>query len=208
MSLYDRTMDAWRELDGPWRACLELAWQAYLAETIPVGSVVTDPTGAIVARGRNRIFEAPGTGLAGSRLAHAEVEALAALATSTRYADHTLVSSLEPCLLCVGAALLSTVGSIAYAAVDPFGGACSASFDFPDWTRRPLKIAGPLEGWPAFLSAALQSAYWQGRGDSDTAPDIVDAFGEDARGAGRRVRELRGLSEQLEEALPRLLECL
>jgi tRNA(Arg) A34 adenosine deaminase TadA len=200
-------VDAWRALEPPWRACFELAWDAHRAGTIPVGSVVVGPDGAIVTRGRNRIFDPPGTGLAGSRLAHAEVEALAGLPISARYREHTLLTSLEPCLLCVGAALLSTLGRIAYAAADPFGGACSASFDFPDWTRRPPAIEGPLGGWPAALSAALQSAYWQGR-ESETAPDIVDAFGEDARRAGLRLRKLPELPAVFEEALPRLLASL
>jgi tRNA(Arg) A34 adenosine deaminase TadA len=201
-------VDAWQELGEPWRASLELAWQAYLAGTIPVGAVVVAPDGKIVTRGRNRIFAPPGAGVAGSRLAHAEVEALAGLPTSARYREHTLVSSLEPCLLCVGATLLSTVGRIAYAAPDPFGGACSASFDFPDWTRRPPAIDGPLGGWPAALSAALQSAYWQGRRDSPSAPEIVVAFGEDARSAGSRLRNLAELPAPLEDALPHLLDCL
>ena len=56
-------MDGANELDEPWHAALELAWEAYLAGTIPVGSVVADADGRIVARGRNRIFEPPGHGL-------------------------------------------------------------------------------------------------------------------------------------------------
>ncbi|HZT86275.1 MAG TPA: hypothetical protein VE984_12800 [Gaiellaceae bacterium] len=91
-------MEAWRELDEPWRVALQLAWEAYLAGTTPVGSVVAAPGGSVVARGRNRIFDEPGHGLAGSRLAHAEVDALSQLPTTDRYRDRTLVSTLEPCL--------------------------------------------------------------------------------------------------------------
>jgi tRNA(Arg) A34 adenosine deaminase TadA len=118
-------MDAWRELDEPWRVSLELAWEAYLADTIPVGSVVAGPDGGIVARGRNRIFDPPGRGLAGSRLAHAEVDALVKLPVTDRYRDHVLYSTLEPCLLCVAATLHATVGRIEYATADPFGGGCN-----------------------------------------------------------------------------------
>ncbi|HEV8178668.1 MAG TPA: hypothetical protein VGP54_00015, partial [Gaiellaceae bacterium] len=83
-------MDAWQELDEPWRAALELAWEAYLADTIPVGAVVGAGDGTIVARGRNRIFDPPGHGVAGSRLAHAEVDVLAQLPVTDRYRDHVL----------------------------------------------------------------------------------------------------------------------
>ena len=48
-------MDAWRELDEPWRVALELAWEAYLAGTIPVGSV------GVYARGAGeRVLELDG----------------------------------------------------------------------------------------------------------------------------------------------------
>jgi tRNA(Arg) A34 adenosine deaminase TadA len=141
-------MDRANELDEPWRAALELAWEAYVADTIPVGSVVAAGDGRIVARGRNRIFEPPGDGLSGSRLAHAEVDALAQLPVTDRYRDHVLYSTLEPCLLCTAATLLATVGRIEYAASDPFGGGCSGAIDTAHWRRSAPEIGSPLGGWP------------------------------------------------------------
>jgi hypothetical protein len=43
------------ELSAAERACLELAWQALLAGTAPIGAVVTDATGAIISTGRNAV---------------------------------------------------------------------------------------------------------------------------------------------------------
>ncbi len=37
---------AWAALEAPWRACLSLAWEAYGANTIPVGAVLVDGGGA------------------------------------------------------------------------------------------------------------------------------------------------------------------
>ena len=201
-------MDAWRELDEPWRAALELAWDAYLAGTIPVGSVVTAADGRIVARGRNRIFDASGRGLAGSRLAHAEVDALAQLPAKERYRDHVLYSALEPCLLCTAAALLSTVGRIEYATPDPFGGACNGKIDTAHWRRSAPEIGAPLGGWVGRLSAALQSAFWLAHPEHRRAGEILDSFGDEARRAGGRVRELDGAATCLQDALPQLLDCL
>ena len=201
-------MDGWRELDEPWRASLELAWEAYLAGTIPVGSVVAAPEGRIVARGRNRVFEPPGHGVSGSRLAHAEVDALAQLPVTDRYRDHVIYSTLEPCLLCTAATLLTTVGRIEYAASDPFGGGCSGAIDTAHWRRSAPEIAPPLGGWPGGLSAALQSAFWQAHRELARADEIVEAFGDDARLAGARVLQLDGTAPDLEEALPHLLDCL
>jgi tRNA(Arg) A34 adenosine deaminase TadA len=208
MRLYDRSMETCSELDEPWRASLELAWEAYLAGTIPVGSVVAAPGGTIVARGRNRIFEPSGSGLAGSRLAHAEVDALAQLPATDRYRDHVLYSTLEPCLLCTAAALLTTVGRIEYAASDPFGGACSGAIGTAHWRRSAPEIAAPLGGWPGRLSAALQSAFWLAHPEHPRADLILETFGEESRHAGRRVLDLDGAEPRLEDALPQLLDCL
>jgi tRNA(Arg) A34 adenosine deaminase TadA len=207
-SFYDRSMDAWAELDEPWRAAFELAWDAYLVGTVPVGAVVSAPDGAIVARGRNRIFDLPGVGLAGSRLAHAEVDALAQLPATERYRDHVLYSTLEPCLLCVAATLHATVGRIQYAAHDPFGGACNGAIDTVHWRRSAPEIVAPIGGWPGELSAALQSAFWLAKPAHPRRDEIVDAFGDGARSAGERVRALGRSVGSFEETLPRLLDCL
>src|SRR5438105_1014959 len=95
----------WDRLEAPWRVAVEEAWAAYAAGTVPVGAVLVDPTGRVVSRGRNRIFDAGAPGqIAGSRLAHAEVNALLGLAGSS--ADPrvlVLYTTAEPCPLCVGA---------------------------------------------------------------------------------------------------------
>ena len=99
------------DLSGPEYACLELAWEALRRRSLPVGAVVTDAEGTVVATGRNRVFEsaAPAPQIAGSRLAHAEVNALAQLSPRRRYEDHHLVVTLEPCTLCTGALAMSAV---------------------------------------------------------------------------------------------------
>lgn len=200
-------MHEWQGLEGPWRAALEGCWEAFLAETVPVGAVVA-VNGAVVARGRNRIFDPPGCGLSGSRLAHAEVEALAQLPVGARYRDHVLYSTLEPCLLCVAATLHATVGRIEYLVADPFGGGCTGAIETAHWRRSAPEIGEPLGGWPSRLSAALQSAFWQTHPDHRRSAEIIDAFGEDARSAGARLRAIADHPIGIEEALPQLLGCL
>jgi tRNA(adenine34) deaminase len=201
-------MDEWRQLEEPWQACFEMAWDAFLAGTIPVGAAVVGPSGVVVARGRNRILDPPGERLAGTRLAHAEVDALAQLPNGVRYRDHVLYSTLEPCLLCVGAALHATVGRIEYAAADPFGGGCSGTIDTVHWRRSAPEIGEPLGGWLGRVSTALQSAFWQRQVDHPRAAEIMAALGTDARGAGERVLALDDVPRGLEQALPRLAACL
>jgi len=85
------------ELEPPWPHVFELMWEAYVVGTIPVGAVVAGSDGSIVAHGRNRIFDRPHSGqLAGTRLAHAEINALLGLSAERIYPELTLYSALEP----------------------------------------------------------------------------------------------------------------
>jgi tRNA(adenine34) deaminase len=198
----------WEALEEPWRECLQLAWDAYRAGTVPVGAIVVDTDGLVVARGRNRVYEA-GTAngvLAGTRLAHAEVNALAQLPVTARYFDHTLYSALEPCLLCVGAAAMSTVGSIRYAGADPSAGARHEEIAFRELAGREVAIEGPYGGWAAELAQALSVAFWLTR---ERRYDwIVDAHGTEAERAAKRLLALGDPGPRLADALPRLLDAV
>ena len=97
-------------MDAPWNDVFDLMWEAYRAGTIPVGAVVVDERGEIVSHGRNRIFDDPHGGqLARTRLAHAEINALAPLPATRRYEGFTLYSALEPCHMCLSAAIATAV---------------------------------------------------------------------------------------------------
>jgi tRNA(adenine34) deaminase len=73
---------AWAALAQPWQLAFELAWEALQAGSVQVGAVVVDPGGGLVTQGRSRSTEPTGPSgqLAGTCLAHAEVNALAGLA--------------------------------------------------------------------------------------------------------------------------------
>lgn len=137
----------WESLANPWRCCLEEAWAAYRAGSIPIGAVVVDQEGRVVSRGRNRIFErtAEPPFLAGHRLAHAEVNALLNL-------DHdridprrcTLYTTTEPCPLCTGAIRIMRVGEVHYAARDTVGGSLVLLEATPTMRRHGIRAVGPL----------------------------------------------------------------
>ena len=112
---------AWSELAVPFRRSVELAWESCSSGTFGCGAVITDPAGNVVAEGRNRVFdESSGEyPLAGSKLAHAEMNALAQVPSGVALDECTLWSSLEPCLMCLSSALMSNVGEIRFLAPDP-----------------------------------------------------------------------------------------
>ncbi len=138
----------WEALAGPWQGCLEEAWAAYRIGSIPIGAVITDRQGLIVARGRNRIFEdaAPGRLLCGHRLAHAEMNALIALAGDTADPqDRILYSTTEPCALCTGAIRMWRIGEVRFAARDSAAGSI-ALLDATAFMRRHRpRVAGPAD---------------------------------------------------------------
>jgi tRNA(adenine34) deaminase len=108
------------------RAALAEARAAAEAGDVPVGAVVTDWSGAVVARGRNR-READG-----DPTAHAELVALreAARAVGTWHLDGlTLVVTLEPCTMCAGAVTAARLSRLVYGAEDPRAGAVGSLWD-------------------------------------------------------------------------------
>lgn len=114
--------DAFEALPGPMQDALELAWDSAQAGSFGVGAVIVDAEGNTVATGRNRLFEreAGDDVLAGSSLAHAELNALAKL----RYLGHAddglhLYTSLQPCLQCTGAIRLTQIERVTALADDP-----------------------------------------------------------------------------------------
>jgi tRNA(adenine34) deaminase len=162
-------VNAWRELEPAWRAAFELAWEAFAAGTIPVGAIVTDADGTVLARGRNRITEssAPEGQIFGSRVAHAEINALVQLGMGRRYVDCTLWTTLEPCAQCIGAAWLSTIGRVAFAATDVYGGASKLierQIEAADSARNfHMEVDGPLGGPLAVFSELLHVAFFVDR---------------------------------------------
>lgn len=112
--------ESWDDLPSGWRAAFALAWESFGKGSPPVGAVVVGQTGEIISSGRSRRHEAtaPRGQLAGSRIAHAEVNALAGLAVD-RLEGYTLLVTLEPCLLCASAAAMAHIDTVVYAGSDP-----------------------------------------------------------------------------------------
>ena len=105
---------------------LDEARSAPATGDVPVGAVVVDPSGTVVASARNR-READG-----DPTAHAEILALRAAARATgswRLDGHTLVVTLEPCPMCAGAVVLARVARVVLGAWDPKAGATGSVWD-------------------------------------------------------------------------------
>jgi tRNA(adenine34) deaminase len=99
---------------------------------VPVGCVIVDGRGALVALGRNRreVDQDP--------TAHAEMVAMRLAAASRghwRLSDCTLYVTLEPCPMCAGAIVNARVRRLVYGCPDPKAGAVRSLMRIADDPR-------------------------------------------------------------------------
>src|SRR5215469_18296460 len=95
-------------------------------DDVPVGAVIIDEAGTILARARNR-READH-----DPTAHAEILAIRQAARALgnwRLTGLTLVVTLEPCTMCAGAVTAARLGRLVYGAEDPKAGAVGSLWD-------------------------------------------------------------------------------
>src|SRR5450631_3638203 len=112
---------------GFMRRALELARRAGEHEEVPVGALIVQG-GVVIGEGWNRpVGDHDPT-------AHAEIVALRAAALQQqnyRLGGTTLYVTLEPCAMCIGAAMNARVSRVVFGAWDPKAGACGGVVDLP-----------------------------------------------------------------------------
>lgn len=151
------------------RHALAAASGAHRSGDVPVGAVVVAESGRILASGHNtRERDNDPTG-------HAEVVALRGAASELgewRLLGCTLVVTLEPCVMCTGAAVAARVDRIVYGANDPKAGAVGSLWDLardPRLNHRPEVISGVLADDARALLATFFAAR-RGGEDHDQHP--------------------------------------
>jgi tRNA(adenine34) deaminase len=137
---------------------LEEARAAAARGEVPVGAVVTDSGGTVLARAGN------GVEALHDASAHAEILALRAAASvrgDTRLTDCDLIVTLEPCPMCAHAISLFRVRRLIFGAYDPKGGGVEHGarvFDAASCHHRPEIIGGVRETEAAALLRAFFAA--------------------------------------------------
>jgi len=121
---------------------LNEAQQAASAGEVPVGAVIVDVRGQVLAAAGNR------TRRDCDPTAHAEILAIrqaAAILGQERLAGCTLYVTLEPCAMCAGALVHARVTRVIYGAADPKSGGTDHGarvFTHPQSHHRPEVIGG------------------------------------------------------------------
>ena len=107
------------------RAALLEAEKAFQKNEVPVGAVITFEN-KIIARGHNQMENLK------DATAHAEMIALTSAANhlqNWRLTNCEMYVTVEPCLMCAGAILLSRLKSIYFGVFDPKFGACGSVYN-------------------------------------------------------------------------------
>lgn len=115
---------------------LREAEKAYAREEVPIGAVVVADS-RVIGRGYNL------TRSLSDATAHAEMIAITSAAEiigDWRLENCLLYSTIEPCTMCAGAAVLSRIKTIVFGAKDPKFGACGSIFEIPTDKRLNHRI--------------------------------------------------------------------
>ncbi|MEQ1618759.1 MAG: tRNA adenosine(34) deaminase TadA [Terricaulis sp.] len=139
---------------------LELARAAASAGEAPIGCVIVDANGTMLAEGANAPIGAH------DPTAHAEIMALrkaaAALGNYRLKPGLTLYVTLEPCAMCAGAISQARIERLVYGASDPKGGGVEHGarvFEHPTCHWKPQVAGGVL----ADESAAMLREFFRVR---------------------------------------------
>ena len=119
--------------------------QARLAgDEVPVGAVLVDQAGQVLASGHNLREQK------NDPTSHAEIEVIrlaAAALGDWRLDNFTLFVTLEPCVMCAGAIVAARIPRVVFGAWDEKVGAAGSAYDI----LRDARLGNPVEVIPGVL---------------------------------------------------------
>jgi len=122
---------------------IELAQTALDTGDVPVAALVLDPAGYVISQGVNtKERDSDPT-------AHAEIVALRAAGKALGTANlsqHTLVVTLEPCVMCAGAIAQARISRLVFGAWDDKAGAAGSKHDLVRDRSLPHRVAEVIGG--------------------------------------------------------------
>ncbi|CAM9616960.1 unnamed protein product, partial [Phaeothamnion confervicola] len=138
---------------------LRFAAKAYKVGEVPVGAVLVDQDGIVLATGHNSVESLS------DATAHAEIVCMreaARLLGTWRLAGTTLYTTVEPCAMCLSAVQMFRVVRVVYGAPDHRLGAAGSWFNLLEHTHpfHPVTVRG---GVLAGQSAAMMRRFFRSR---------------------------------------------
>ena len=165
----------WEELSTEFKTAFEEAWTAFMNGNIPIGAVVCDGNGNILIREHNRTAE---SGPVNRKIAHAEMNAISRIDTSeVNVKSVVLYTTMEPCPMCMGTAVMSNIRHLRYAARDPYCGAVHLKEDDPYLRSQDLDYTH-TGGAAEFVQLVLQSYHELKCIESGSSDAVLRRFSE------------------------------
>jgi tRNA(adenine34) deaminase len=133
-----------RDIDWAMSESLKEAELASRIDEVPVGACVLDEAGKLVSSAHNRKEGV------NDPCGHAEILAIRKACEERgdwRLSDYTLVVTLEPCLMCMGAIWQSRISTVVFGAYDSKGGALSLNYNLHKDPRlnHAFKVVGGVK---------------------------------------------------------------
>ncbi len=101
--------------------------KAYREDEVPIGAVIVNAEGIIIAKAHNKKEKI------NNPCGHAEILAITEAAKKIgnwRLINCSLLVTLEPCLMCLSAMIQARIGTLYFGAYDPKGGSLSLNYNF------------------------------------------------------------------------------
>ncbi len=115
---------------------LEEALKAYKEDEVPVGAVIAKDN-KVISKGHNSVEKSK------DAIMHAEIIAIRKaqkIVGDWRLSECYLFSTIEPCIMCTSAAILSRIDTIVYGAEDPKFGGIKSLINIPELKNLNHKI--------------------------------------------------------------------
>lgn len=146
-----------QDLEWAMGEALKEAEAAGRRDEVPIGACLLDAQGKIITKAGNNKEET------NCPTGHAEILVInkaSEILKDWRLLDCTLVVTLEPCLMCMGALWQSRISKLVFGAYDPKGGALSLNYNFHDDSRLNHKFS-IMGGVRHYESSRLMSQFFK-----------------------------------------------
>ena len=153
------------------RLALRHAQHSFREKEVPIGAIIVDKDGTILATSRNQV-EAKN-----DVTAHAEISCIrkvAQMKKNWRLSECTLYSTLEPCPMCMGAIQASRIKKLVYGAPDLRMGACGSWVNLVD-AKHPFHDVEVVGGLLHQESSTLLKRFFQMRRREAASQKLIDA---------------------------------
>ena len=163
----------WKDISAPWRAAFEEAWEAFCSGSVPIGAALCDSNGTLLMHDRNRSNEKT---TVNRRISHAEANLLKRLDTSIGdLYSLTLYTTMEPCPMCMGTAVMAGIRHLRAASRDPYCGMVHLADTEPYYSEKHLDYTfegGELE----IVQLTIQSYRELKYVESGASPKVLEKF--------------------------------